>query len=115
MPVPVALDPPFRRSLNHSAIAITDGSETPLSPGRSPPWPRPKPMFKINVSKGDPVMSTENPTAGYRIGYARVSTLEQYEALQQDALIAAGCQRVFVDKASGKLEHRQRSMPCSIS
>jgi DNA invertase Pin-like site-specific DNA recombinase len=42
----------------------------------------------------------------YKISYARVSTLQQDEALQQDALQAAGCQRVFVDKASGKLESR---------
>jgi DNA invertase Pin-like site-specific DNA recombinase len=61
-------------------------------------------MPKINVSEGDPAMSIEK--SSYRIGYARVSTLEQDEALQHDALTAAGCERVFVDRVSGKLEHR---------
>ena len=42
----------------------------------------------------------------YKIGYARVSTLQQDEALQRDALQAAGVDRIFVDKASGKLESR---------
>lgn len=51
-------------------------------------------------------MSTENQPAGMRFGYARVSTSEQHEALQMDALNAYGCDRVFVDKASGKMESR---------
>jgi DNA invertase Pin-like site-specific DNA recombinase len=42
----------------------------------------------------------------YKLGYARVSTLDQDPALQHDALTGAGCARIFVDKASGKLESR---------
>ena len=45
-------------------------------------------------------MSIENPS-GYSFGYARISTLQQNEALEKDALIAAGYQSVFVDKAPG--------------
>lgn len=45
-------------------------------------------------------------SATYRLGYARVSTSSQDEALQLDALTKAGCDRVFVDKASGKLASR---------
>lgn len=42
----------------------------------------------------------------FKIGYARVSTIAQDEALQLDALNKAGCDRLFIDKVSGKLTSR---------
>jgi DNA invertase Pin-like site-specific DNA recombinase len=40
------------------------------------------------------------------IGYARVSTIDQNPALQIDALKSAGCEKIFVEQASGAQRER---------
>ena len=41
-----------------------------------------------------------------KIGYARVSTLEQNPNLQRDALERAGCEKIIVDQISGSVATR---------
>jgi DNA invertase Pin-like site-specific DNA recombinase len=42
-----------------------------------------------------------------KIGYARVSTIDQNLNLQTDALEKAGCEKIFTDMASGLLDSRK--------
>lgn len=41
------------------------------------------------------------------VGYARISTLDQNLDLQRDALVSAGCEKVFTDIASGIQDGRE--------
>lgn len=47
-----------------------------------------------------------------KIGYARISTVEQNLDLQKDALLAAGCEKIFEDIASGAKDDRSGLRSC---
>jgi DNA invertase Pin-like site-specific DNA recombinase len=47
-----------------------------------------------------------------KVGYARVSTKEQHDESQVDVLEAEGCERIFVEKVSGKLARRPEWDKC---
>lgn len=47
-----------------------------------------------------------------KIGYARISTGEQNNALQLDALKAVGCERIFEDTATGASVQRPQLQKC---
>ncbi len=51
----------------------------------------------------------------YKLGYARVSTLDQDAALQLDALTAAGCDRVFETRPAASWRPVRPSTTCSSS
>lgn len=42
------------------------------------------------------------------VGYGRISTSDQNTDAQRDALMATGCERIFLDTASGKLARRPK-------
>jgi DNA invertase Pin-like site-specific DNA recombinase len=44
--------------------------------------------------------------AGLKLGYARVSTLDQNLTLQRDALTETGCEKIFIEQMSGAVTDR---------
>jgi hypothetical protein len=76
-------------------------------PRRAAPRKRRK-LPLINKSKRHPWTRKDGEIhrAGYKIGYARASTLDQNLALRQDALKEAGRQHIYVEQMSGAVTDR---------
>lgn len=68
--------------------------------------PRPTPIPKSLEPASHAPDFSKVPPVPYVFGYARVSTAEQSLDMQITALNAAGCNRIFTDKLSGKTAHR---------
>ncbi len=82
------------------ATKPTKGRRAPSRKKRkAPPSGRPKrhPWTRVDG---------EIHRAGFKIGYARVSTLDQNLALQEDALKEAGCGKIFIEQMSGAVRDR---------
>jgi DNA invertase Pin-like site-specific DNA recombinase len=74
--------------------------------GRARPrkWRKPPSSDKRRHAGTRPDGESHGP--GYKIGYARVSTLDQNLALQQDALKEAGCEKIYIEQMSGAVTDR---------
>src|SRR5271168_5065372 len=82
----------------------------PTKEAKAPrPVPRRKPKRRATAKpKRNPWTRADGEIhrAGLKLGYARVSTLDQNLALQQDALKEAGCEKIYIEQMSGAVMDR---------
>ena len=50
-----------------------------------------------------------------KIGYARVSTIDQNLDMQRDALLRAGCEKIFEEKKSGKAGSKRPELEAALA
>ncbi len=89
-----------RRGLSNEGFCDDRRTAAPLCPEAS------RSRLTTLSYQGGPLLGSETSTTGYRLACARVSTVDQDPTLQHDALVAAGRQRIFVNRVSGKHESR---------